>query len=212
MKTIEINASLRKDIGKKSSAALRRQGIVPCVMYGGKEVIHFEAHENEFRHLIYTPNIYLVNLKIDGKPYQAILKEGQYHPVTDRIQHLDFVQVFEDQPSVVSLPITVTGSSEGLKAGGRLRQRMRYLKVKGLLKYLPETLEIDITAVNIGDVIKVNQLKYENLELLDTPQAMIVGVSTSRVVKVEEPGTEAAAAATAAETPAKAPSKAPAEG
>jgi large subunit ribosomal protein L25 len=203
MKTIEINASLRKVTGKKSSAAAHRQGIVPCVMYGGKEVIHFEAHENEFRHLIYTHNIYLVNLKIDGKSYQAILKEGQYHPVTDRILHLDFVQVFEDQPAVVSLPITITGSSEGLKAGGKLRQRRRYLKVKGLIKYLPETLEIDITAVNIGDVIKVSQLKYENLELLDTTQAMIVGVSTSRVAKTEET-TEGAAVA---ETPAKAPAE-----
>jgi large subunit ribosomal protein L25 len=204
MKTIEINASLRKTTGKKNSAAIRRQGIVPCVMYGGDVIIHFEAHENEFRHLVYTPNIYLVNLKIDGKPYLAIMKEGQYHPVTDRIQHLDFVQVFEDKPAVVSLPITITGSSEGLKAGGRLRQRMRYLKVKGLLKHIPETLEIDITAVNIGDVIKVNQLKYENLELLDTPQAMIVGVSTSRVVKVEESVADVAAAA---EAPAKTPAE-----
>jgi large subunit ribosomal protein L25 len=200
MKTIEINASLRKETGKKNSAASRRQGIVPCVMYGGKEVIHFEAHENEFRHLIYTPNIYLVNLKVEGKNYQAIMKEGQYHPVTDRLQHLDFVQVFEDQPAVVSLPVTIIGNSEGLKAGGKLRQRRRYLKVKGLIKYLPETLEIDITAVNIGDVIKVSQLKYENLELLDTPQAMIVGVSTSRVAKTEETPVEGAAAA---ETPAK---------
>jgi large subunit ribosomal protein L25 len=194
MKTIEINASLRKSTGKKKSAAVRRQGIVPCVMYGGDEVVHFEAHENEFRHLVYTPNIYLVNLKIDGKSYQAIMKDGQYHPVTDRIMHLDFVQVFEDVPAVVSLPITITGSSEGLKAGGKLRQRRRYLKVRGLLKDLPETLEIDITAVKIGDVIKVNQLKYDNLELLDTPQAMIVGVSTSRVAKAEETVAEGAVA------------------
>ena len=201
MKTIEINASLRKVTGKKSSAAAHRQGIVPCVMYGGKEVIHFEAHENEFRHLIYTHHIYLVNLNIDGKKYQAILKEGQYHPVTDRMLHLDFVQAFEDQPAVVSLPVTIVGNSEGLKAGGKLRQRRRHLKVKGLIKDLPETLEIDITAVNIGDVIKVSQLKYKNLELLDSPQAMIVGVSTSRVAKADEiaapgaPATEATAKA-----------------
>jgi large subunit ribosomal protein L25 len=195
MKTIEINASLRKSTGKKNSAASRRQGIVPCVMYGGKEVLHFEAHENEFRHLIYSPNIYLVNLKIDGKAYQAILKDGQYHPVTDRILHLDFVQAFEDKPIVVSLPITITGSSEGLKAGGKLRQRRRYLKAKGLLKHLPETLEIDITNVKIGDVIKISQLKYDNLDLLDTPQAMIVGVSTSRVAKAEEAGAVAGEAA-----------------
>jgi large subunit ribosomal protein L25 len=200
MKTIEINASLRKVTGKKSSAAAHRQGIVPCVMYGGKEVIHFEAHENEFRHLIYTPNIYLVNLNLEGKKYQAIMKDAQYHPVTDRLLHIDFVQAFDDQPAVVSLPVTIVGNSEGLKAGGKLRQRRRHLKVKGLIKYLPETLEIDITAVNIGDVIKVNQLKYENLELLDSPQAMIVGVSTSRVAKTDD---TAVAGATSAETPAK---------
>jgi large subunit ribosomal protein L25 len=211
MKTIEINASLRKETGKKNSAALRRQLIVPCVMYGGKEVIHFEAHENEFRHLVYTHNIYLVNLKIDGKSYQSILKDGQYHPVTDKIQHLDFVEVYEDKPVVVSLPITITGNSEGLKAGGKLRQRRRYLKAKGLIKYFPETLEIDITALNIGDVIKVSQLKYDNLELLDSPQAMIVGVSTSRVVKEEEAVTDATAATAAAAT-AETPAKAPAEG
>lgn len=197
MKTFEIKASLRKQTGKKKSVEARNNLLVPCVMYGGEENIHFEAHENEFRNLVYSHHIYLVNLNIDGKTYQAIMKDIQFHPVTDHLQHIDFVQVFENKPVTISLPISITGSSIGVKAGGKLRQKRRLLKVKGLIKNMPETLDIDITDLNIGNVIKVNQLKYDNLELLDAPNALVVGVSASRASKSGE-GADGAAAPDAA--------------
>lgn len=203
MKTIEIKASLRKQTGKKKSTEARNNLLVPCVMYGGEEIIHFEAHENEFRHLVYTHHIYVVNLNVEGKTYQAILKEIQFHPVTDRLQHIDFVQVFNDKTVVVSLPVTIIGSSVGVKAGGKARQKKRYLKVKGLIKDMPETLDVDITDLNIGNVIKVNQVKYDNLEMLDAPYSLVVGVYASRVSKSMEAG-EGAATPEAAAAPAAA--------
>jgi large subunit ribosomal protein L25 len=183
MKSLEIKASLRKNTGKQESAAARRQGIVPCVMYGGKDIIHFGVTENELRHLLYTPHVYLVNLNVDGKKYNAILKEAQFHPVSDKAIHLDFVEVAEDKPCTVLLPISLSGNSIGLKAGGKLRQRKRNLKVSGLIKDIPETLDIDITKLRIGGVIKVAQLKFKNLTILDSPQVMVVGVVASRIAK-----------------------------
>ena len=188
MKSIEIKANLRKETGKKSTVQLRSQGIVPCIMYGGKENINFSVKINDLRHIIYTHNVYLIKMNLEGKDYTAILKDIQFHPVTDEPIHLDFVEVSDTRPAVVSLPITITGSSIGLKEGGKLRQRRRYLKVKGMLKDLPETLVIDITDVNIGKFLKVADLNYPNLELLDPARAMVVGVATSRIAKGMEEG------------------------
>lgn len=115
MKSIEIKAALRKEIGKKHSKALRKQGLVPCVMYGGEEVIHFSAPENEYRHIIYTPDVFLVKLNIEGKIHLAILQDSQFHPVTDKLLHLDFIRVYEDKPAIVSIPIVLTGTSAGIK-------------------------------------------------------------------------------------------------
>jgi len=199
MKTIEIKGTLRKEIGKKQSKTLRSEGKVPCVMYGGEENIHFAADSNELRHLIYTHDVFLVNLEIEGKKYQAFLKDSQFHPVTDDVLHLDFIQVSVDKPAIVELPITISGNSEGIRAGGKLRQRRRYLKVKGLYKDLPEYLDVDITDLAIGDFIKVGDLNYEHLELLDPERAMVVGVSASRLSKGMGPGDEELAEAEAAE-------------
>ena len=183
MKSIEIKVEVRKSTGKKESVNLRKQGKVPCVIYGGSENIHFAAKVNDFRHVIYTHDIYLVLLDLEGKKIKAILKDIQFHPVTDEVIHMDFIQVFDDRPAIVSLPVTITGNSAGIRAGGKLRQRRRYLKVKGLINDLPDTLTIDITDLEIGKYIKVGDLAYDKLELLDPGRAMIVGVSTSRVAK-----------------------------
>lgn len=207
MKSIKISAKERTDLGKKSTKKLRAQGMVPCVMYGGEKNIHFYTSENDLRHIIYTHEIFLIEIDIEGKSYKAILKDAQFHPVSDKVLHLDFVQVYEDKPTIVSLPIELVGNSVGIMAGGKLRQRRRYLKVKGLAKDLPETLKIDITKVDIGDVIKVSALEYENLELLDPKQAMIVGVASSRVVaKGMEAVVEEEAAEGEAPTEGEAPS------
>lgn len=181
MKTLDISVKKRTELGKKSSKKLRAEENVPCVMYGGGETIHFYAHENSFRNLIYTHHVYMVNFDIDGKPRKAILKEIQFHPVTDKILHIDFIEVFDNKIAVVNIPIELTGNSVGIRNGGKLRQRRRLLKAKGLITQLPDVLEIDISELNIGESFKVRDLKYENLELLDPPQAMVVGVISSRI-------------------------------
>lgn len=191
MKTFSLKAQKREDLGKKSTQALRKQNHIPCVMYGGEEVLHFHAHENDFSKLIYTDQVYIVEAEVEGKTYKATMQEIQFHPVTDKILHIDFVQVFDDKPAIVSIPIKIFGSSVGILAGGKLRIKKRYLKVKGLAKNFPETLDIDITDLKIGDSFKVGELNYDNLELLDPSQAMVVGVATSRLAaKAEDEGLE----------------------
>jgi len=181
MKTMSISAKKRNEVGKKSTRELRKEGMVPCVMYGGDNVIHFYADEKDFTRLIHTADVYLINLDIEGNRHKAILQAKQFHPVTDSLLHVDFVEVFEDRPLIVRLPIKLTGSSIGVMNGGKLRQRRRVLKVKGLLKHLPEFLEIDMTNVDIGDVIKIGDLSFENLEILDPFRSMIFSVVSSRV-------------------------------
>jgi large subunit ribosomal protein L25 len=199
MKSIEIKGNLRKNLGKKHNIALRKNGEVPCVIYGGEEIVHFSSFENELRHIIYTPDVYHVKLTIDNKEYQAILHDAQFHPVSDKVLHLDFIEVSETKPAIVSLPVQITGNSVGIRAGGKLRQRRRYLKVSGLLKDLPEILKVEIDDLDIGDFVKVEDLEYPNLELLDPPRAMILGVSTSRLSKGMEMGEDELEAAASEE-------------
>jgi large subunit ribosomal protein L25 len=186
MKTIEINGSFRKELGKKSSKELRKAGNVPCVVYGGKENIHFFSHENNFTKLIYTPDAHLVHLKIDGEEYRVILKEIQYHPVSDRIIHVDFTQVFDDKPISISIPISVSGDSVGVIAGGKLRIRKRSLMVRGLAADIPEHLPIDITDLKIHDSVKVGDLSYDKIELIDMKKSMVLTIATSRVAQKDE--------------------------
>jgi large subunit ribosomal protein L25 len=205
MKTISISAEKRTELGKKSTRDLRKIDHVPCVMYGGAEVIHFHAHENDFRHIVYTPDAYIVEIKINGSAYKTVMKELQFHPVTDKLNHIDFVELSDDKPVTVELPINLVGIAIGLKDGGKPRQRRRVLKVRGLINHLPDTLDIDITDVAIGDVIKIGDLSYENLEILDPARSMIFAIVSSRISKgmeigeleaeAEEEKAEAAAAA-----------------
>ena len=182
MKTLEIKGALRQDLGKKQSNDLRKQGMIPCVMYGGEKNLHFSAHENQFKKLVYTPDVFLVKFELDGQAFEAVMQEVQFHPVSDKIIHIDFVQIALDRKVTVNLPVRLTGSSVGILAGGKLRQRRRYLKVNGLIKDMPERLEIDLTHLDIGDSLKVGDLVYDNLEILDPPRAMVAGVVSSRLI------------------------------
>ena len=206
MKTIEIKGSFRKELGKKSSKELRRSNYVPCVIYGGKENIHFYTHENNFKNLVYTPDAHLVNLNIEGNEYKVVLKEIQFHPVSDKIIHADFTEVSVDKPVSIAIPIRVFGDSVGILAGGKLRIRKRSLMVKGFADDIPEFLPVDITEVKIHQSIKVGDLSYDKIELLDPKRSMVLGVATSRVAqKTEETEVEGgeAAEAAAAEAPAE---------
>ena len=183
MKTITIAAERRTEVGKKSTRDLRKIDHVPCVIYGGAEVIHFHAHENDFRQIVYSPSAYIIEIDLDGKKHKAVLQELQFHPVTDKLIHMDFVEVFDEKPVTVEIPIKLTGAAIGLKDGGKPRQRRRVLKVRGLLQDLPDVLEIDITDVAIGDVIKIGDLSYDNLEILDPSRSMIYAIVSSRISK-----------------------------
>ncbi|MCG8696663.1 MAG: 50S ribosomal protein L25, partial [Bacteroidales bacterium] len=195
----------RKEVGKKSTKELRKQGMVPCVMYGGEKNLHFYASENDFRHIIFTDDVFVVNLDVEGKKHSAVIKDMQFHPVTDATLHMDFTEVVEGKPTIVAIPVRITGTSKGILAGGKLRVKKRYLIVKGMIKDIPEFLELDITDLGIGDSYKVRDLKFDNLEILDTSQALVLGVVTSRLAakgeadvveaegEAEEGGSEAAA-------------------
>ena len=194
MKTYEISVKKREKLGKSETRRLRNEDLVPCVMYGGKDNLHFYAHENLFKKIVYSPEVFIVELAFEGEKRKAIMQEIQFHPVSDKIIHIDFIEVFEDKPVIATLPIKLTGNSIGIKNGGKLRQRRRYLKVKGLLQHLPDFVEIDITNVDVADVVKIGDLSYDNLEILDPHRSMVVSVVSSRVAMkgmiIEEPEVE----------------------
>ena len=205
MKTIEIKGSFRTELGKKSSKEIRKTGNVPCVIYGKEKNIHFHAHENSFKNLVYTPEAHLVKLIIEDKEYNAVLKDMQFHPVKDNILHADFVEILENKPVVINIPIKVSGDSAGVIAGGKLSIKRRSLKVKGFANDLPETLPIDITDLKIHEGLKVGELSFDKIELLDPKKSMVLTIATSRVAQktdeeilAETAAEEAAAAAAAA--------------
>ena len=211
MKTIEIKGSFRTELGKKSSKQIRKTGNVPCVIYGKEKNIHFQAHENTFKNLVYTAEAHLVKLSIEDKEYKAVLKDMQFHPVNDKILHADFIEIFDNKPVVINIPIKVTGDSAGVLAGGKLSIKRRNLKIKGLAKDLPEYLPIDITELKIHEGKKVGELSFDKIELLDPKKSMVLTIATSRVAqKTDEEVAAEAAAETAAEAAAEVTPETPA--
>jgi large subunit ribosomal protein L25 len=182
MKTLEISAKLRTETGKAGSRELRKSGNVPCVVYGGEANINFYAPKNAFKELIYTPDAHVVVVDLEGKKIKVVLKDIQFHPVSDAILHVDFIEISESKPVIINIPIRVIGDSPGVKAGGKLRIKARNLKVKGLIKDIPEFLTVDTSPLQIGQSIKVGDLKYDKIELLDSKKDLILSVATSRGV------------------------------
>jgi large subunit ribosomal protein L25 len=202
MKTIEIKGTFRTELGKKSSKLSRKAGNVPCVIYGKEKNIHFEAHENSFKNLVYTADAHLVKLIIEDKEYDAVLKDMQFHPVKDNILHADFIEIHENKPVIINIPIHVSGDSVGVLAGGKLSIKRRSLKVKGFAKDLPEFLPIDITELGIHEGKKVGELSFDKIELLDPKKSMVLTIATSRVAQKTDAEIAAEEAAeTAAVTP-----------
>jgi len=201
MKSVSISGSPRENVGKKDAKKNRNEDKVPCVLYGGKEQVHFAADEVSFKKLIYTPDSFTVKLNVDNKEYNAILQDIQYHPLSDRILHADFLEIFDDKPVVMHIPVKVTGNSQGVLKGGRFIQKLRKLKIKALPVDLPDNVVVDITPLEINDSIKVSDIKKDKVTFLDAPTAVIVGVRVTRVV-VEETPTAVEGAAPAAAAPA----------
>ncbi len=197
MKTISISGSARTEVGKKATNALRNAGLVPCCVYGvqkdenGSPVTKaFSVTVEGLRKLVYTPDIHVVELTIDGTTTKAILKDIQFHPVKDTILHVDFYEITEEKPIVMAVPVKLQGLAEGVRAGGKLVQLQRYLKVKAIYTAIPEILTVDVTPLALGKSIKVCDLSFEGLELVTAKEALVCAVKTTRA-------SQAAAAAAA---------------
>jgi large subunit ribosomal protein L25 len=180
MKTVSMSGSLREGVGKKDAKAIRRQGLIPCVMYGGKEQVTFAVSEPSFKDIIFTPEACLIKLDIDGKSHDVVLQEAQFHPVNGKLLHCDFLQIFTDKPVKMEVPVKLVGSSPGVLKGGKLIVKLRKLKIKGLMDALPDKIEVSISKLNIGDSAKVGQLKLKGIEFLDAANNVIVIVKTTR--------------------------------
>jgi large subunit ribosomal protein L25 len=209
MKSVEITGKVRAlDVTKAELKATRKAEQVPCVLYGGEKPVHFSADLSSFKSLIYSPESYLVNLDIDGQKVLAVLQDSQYHPVNDSLLHVDFLQISENKPVVIEVPVKVTGTSPGVLAGGKLQVKLKKLKVKALPKNLPDNVVVDISGVLIGKSVKVEALDAKEFEFVTSGNAVVVAVRVTRASAQEEAAAKAAAAAPAAKGGAKAPAAA----
>jgi len=180
MKSITITGSKRESVGKKATKALRNAGEVPCVLYGGDEPVHFNAPELAFRHLVYTPDAHTATLELNGDTFMAILQDIQFHPVTDRILHIDFYQIFEGKEVTMTIPVHYEGSSRGVRNGGVLRKTYRTLRVKALPKNLPDYVVADIAPLKIGDKLYITEIETGDWKYLHPDNTVVCQVRTSR--------------------------------
>ncbi len=185
-----MSGSLRENVGKKDAKKHRREGKIPCVLYGGEKQIHFTVEDKDFEKIIFTPEVYIINLNIDGKDITAILQDVQYHPVTDSVLHADFLEVLKGKPVTIGVPVKLEGTAPGVIKGGKLRKKMRKLIVRGLVDDLPEFIMLSISKLDLNDNIKVRDVSIPKLELLDNPAGEIVGVKTGRGAGMDEPEEE----------------------
>jgi len=193
MKTLAISVKERQNVGKTDTRALRNQGNVPCVLYGGEKQVTFYAHENDFRKLVYTPDTFIVELDINGSQTKAIMQDIQFHPVTEKILHIDFLEVFDEKPIKVSLPVILEGVAIGVKNGGNLMFRRPKIITKGLVSNLPDAITINIEHLKIGMFIYIKDIEVAGVEFLAPSNSVVVGVKTARtaieeVVEDEEGG------------------------
>ena len=183
MRTIELKATKRADLGKTATKQLRKKGKVPFVLYGGEETIHASTELKEFNKLVYTPFVHLIKLDIDGKVYDTVIQDIQYHPVNDNAIHVDFLQTIEDKPIVMEIPVKLKGLAAGVKAGGKLTLEQRKLKIKGLPKDMPDKLDVDITSLGLGKGIKVGELSFDKLEILNSKSQVVASVKLTRAAR-----------------------------
>ncbi len=208
MKSITIEGQLRTESGKKATRQLRSQQLVPGVIYGGKKEINFSAPAAAFKNLVYTSEFMVADVKIDGSSYRCILKDLQFNKVTDLLIHVDFLELVDDKKVIATLPLKFTGTSAGVKAGGKLVTKMKSLKVKSLPKFLKEFIEVDITKLELNENIRVEDVKLDNMEVLNSPRIPIASVTMTRQLKQEEAAVPKAAAAAPAAKAAAAPAAA----
>ena len=183
MKTIAIAAAPRADYGKKATKAVRRQGLIPCVIYGGGETVSFAIDEKAVKPLIYTPNSYIVELEIEGKKELAVLRDVQYHPIREQILHIDFYRVQEGKPVAIAIPVRLSGTAEGVKVGGKLALSARKLVVKAMVDQLPDEIVVDVTPLKVGQTIFVGDLQFENLQFVTPATTAVCAVRVTRATR-----------------------------
>jgi len=186
MQVFELKGEVRNDLGKKATKAVRKEEKVPCVLYGGEANVHFVVLEKDLKKLLYTPNVYLVNLNLNGKSCQAVMREIQFHPVTDRVLHIDFYQTSEDKPVAMEIPVRLTGHAVGVQAGGKLALVVRKLKVKALPKDMPDEVVVDVTSLGVGKSIKVQDIQVEGVELLNAKSVVVAQVKLTRAARAAQ--------------------------
>jgi large subunit ribosomal protein L25 len=186
MKTIAISGSPRENVGKRDAKELRYEGKVPAVLYGGKEQAHFAVVITDLKDAIYTPEANFLEIDLDGTKTKAIIKELQFHPLTDVLLHVDFLQLFDDKEIVMEIPIKLTGTSPGVKMGGKLVQKLRKLRVKSLPKDMPQVVEVSISKLEVGTLFRVRDLGTGAYSVINTPEDTIVSVGMSRALKQAE--------------------------
>ncbi|ATA73017.1 MULTISPECIES: 50S ribosomal protein L25/general stress protein Ctc [Capnocytophaga] len=180
MKSITIKGSQRESVGKAATKALRNAGQVPCVLYGGDNVLHFAAPDLAFKSIVYTPNVYTATIELEGKTYSAILQDIQFDPVTDKILHIDFYQLHENKEITIEVPIQITGTSPGVMAGGVLRVVNRKLKVKALPSKLPDFVNVDISGMEMGQKFYVTKLQQDDYKVMHPDNTVVCQVRISR--------------------------------
>lgn len=180
MKTVSLSGSPRENVGKKDASQVRAEGGVPCVVYGGKEQIHFSASLIALSKFVYTPDVFKFELEVGGKKVEAILKDLQFDPVTDKIIHADFLEIIEGKPVKMELPVKITGSALGVRNGGQLATNFRRIKVNGLPKDFPEAVTLDITPLRIGTAIRIKEIELPGVTILHNPESVVVAVKTAR--------------------------------
>jgi large subunit ribosomal protein L25 len=187
MKEFSVSGQKRATTGKKAAKELRKEGLVPCNLYGEKkgenglpEALAFAIPAAQLRKVVYTPHVYVVNLTIDGEAHKAVMKELQFHPTTDALLHIDFYEVNETKPITIGIPVNLTGHAQGVRDGGRLSQAVRQLNVTAPYKQIPETLEIDVTNLKLGKAIKVAELSFDGLEIATPAQVVVCSVKATR--------------------------------
>ncbi len=183
MKRFSVSGNVRKGLGKKESQLLRSEGKIPCVLYGIDQPVHFSVDKKDVAKLIYTPNVYIVDLTIDGKANQAIMKDLQFNPVTDEVIHIDFLKVSDSEPIKIEIPVEVTGYAQGLRKGGKLQIEVRRLKALGLAKDLPDTIKIDVTSLDINQSLRVGDVKIENVTILNGKSVPVARVMMTRAAR-----------------------------
>jgi len=189
MKSVSLNGIARVNLGKKFSKDLRKNGNIPCVIYSkGKKALHITVKNNELQKIIYNPSVFVLNIKVDEKEYNTIIRDAQFHPISDNILHVDFLQLSENELVSLNIPVELIGNSIGVRNGGQLNLVMRKLLIKSFPKNLPDNIEIDISNLRIGQSIRIEDLKNDNYDFIQPESAVIVSVKTARnvVEEVEE--------------------------